>query len=221
MEYTIDQRPSYSILKIKLEPGESVISEAGAMVLFKGDIEIGTHTGGGLLKGLMRGILGTEAVFMNTYRARSKAEIWFAPTLPGDIRYIPLHGDSWIVQDMSYLAHHGDVDVSIAWRGLRGVLAEGELFWLRLSGHGGVWVNAYGGLEELKVPAGEVVTIDNFHFVAMPETVDYRIRKFGGWKSFLLGGEGLVFDVRGPAVVYLQTRILLPFARLMKKFIGD
>ena len=221
MEYTIDQRPSYSILKIKLEPGESVTSEAGAMVLFKGDVEIGTHTGGGLLKGLMRGILGTEAVFMNTYRARSKAEIWFAPTLPGDIRYIPLHGDSWIVQDMSYLAHHGDVDVSIAWRGLRGLLAEGELFWLRLGGHGGIWVNAYGGLEELKVPAGEVVTIDNFHFVAMPETVDYRIRKFGGWKSFLLGGEGLVFDVRGPAVVYLQTRILPPFARLMKKFIGD
>ncbi|RLE99435.1 MAG: TIGR00266 family protein, partial [Thermoprotei archaeon] len=154
-----------------------------------------------------------------TYRARSKAEVWFAPSLPGDILYIPLNGDSWIVQDSSYLAHHGDIEVGIAWRGFRGLLAEGELFWLRLRGYGGVWVNAYGGLEKLEVPAGEKVTIDNFHFVAMSEDVDYSIRKFGGWKSFLLGGEGVVFDVRGPATIYLQTRIIPPFARLLRKFL--
>ena len=217
MRYVIDQRPAYSILKVFLNPGESVTSEAGAMVLFKGDVEIRTHTGG-ILRGLLRAALAGETLFLNTYVARSQAEIWFAPSAPGDISYIPLDGE-WIIQDTSYLAHHGDIDLSVAWRGLRGLLAEGELVWLKASGRGGVWICAYGGLEEVEVPAGSKVTIDNFHFVAMPADVNWRVRKFGGWKSFLLGGEGLVFEVEGPAKVYLQTRILPPFARLLKKYL--
>jgi len=218
MRYSIEQRPAYPILKVFLEPGESVTSEAGAMLLYRGDVEIKTHTGGGVLKGILRAALAGETLFLNTYTARSEAEVWFAPPAPGDVAYLPLRGDSWIIQDTSYLAHHGDLDLSVAWRGLKGVLAEGELVWLKASGYGGMWICAYGGLEEVDIPAGERATIDNFHFVAMPADVNWRVRKFGGWKSFLLGGEGLVFEVEGPAKVYVQTRILPPFAQMLKKF---
>ena len=218
MEWKVEYRPAYSLLKVKLYPGEAVTSEAGAMVIYKGDVDIKTSTGG-FLKGILKAVAGTESLFLNTYIARSQAEIWFAPSLPGDIIYIPLNGDSWIVQDTSYLAHHGEVDISVAWRGLRGLLAEGELFWLKVSGYGGVWVNSYGAMDKIEVNPGERVTIDNFYFVAMPAYTRWEMRKFGGWKSFLLGGEGLVFEVEGPATVLIQTRILPPFAYLLRKFL--
>ena len=65
MDWRVDYRPSYSLLKVVLEPGEEVTSEAGAMVLYKGDIEIKTHTGG-LMKGILRALAGTESLFLNT-----------------------------------------------------------------------------------------------------------------------------------------------------------
>ncbi len=114
MEWRVEHRPSYSLLKVVLEPGESLTAEADAMVLMKGELEIKTHTGGDLFRGLMRALAGSESVFLNTYIARSRAEIWLAPSMPGDISYIELRGDEWIVQDSSYLAHHGDVDIGIA-----------------------------------------------------------------------------------------------------------
>ncbi|RLI33745.1 TIGR00266 family protein [Candidatus Bathyarchaeota archaeon] len=219
MKWEVEYSPAYSLLKVQLEPGEELTSEAGAMVLFRGNLEIKTHTGGGLLKGLLRGIAGTEAVFLNTYRAKSPAEVLLAPSLPGDIAYIPLEDGSYVVQDSAYLAHIGDVDVEVAWRGLKGVLAEGELVWLRLKGRGGAWVNSYGAMGKMELKAGERVTLDNMHFVALNEETKWRIRKFGGWKTFLLGGEGLVVEVEGPGTLFYQTRILPPFARLLKKFI--
>ena len=32
------------------------------------------------------------------------------------------------------------------------------------------------------------------------------MKKFGGWKSTILGGEGLVVMLTGPGRIYLQTR---------------
>ncbi|RLE57464.1 MAG: TIGR00266 family protein [Thermoprotei archaeon] len=218
MEWCVECKPAYSLLKVYLEPSECVTAEAGAMVLIRGDVEIKTHTGGGFLRGLLRAFAADETVFLNTYVAKSPSELWFAPGVPGDIEFIELNGDEWVIQDTSYLAHYGDVELGIAWRGLRGFLAEGELMWLKVSGYGGVWVNAYGGLQKVEVAPGERIIIDNFHFVAMPANVDWCIRKFGGWKSTLFGGEGIVVEVRGPATVYLQTRILPPFAKLISKY---
>lgn len=98
-------------------------------------------------------------------------------------------------------------------------MAEGELVWLSLKGYGGIWINSYGAMGQLELEAGERVTLDNMHFVALNEGVKWKIRKFGGWKSFLLGGEGLVVEVDGPGTIFYQTRILPPFARLLRRFL--
>ncbi len=219
MEWFVEQRPAYSILKIILDPGESVTAEAGAMMLMKGDVDIKTHTGG-VGRALLRRIAGGEAVFLNTYTAKSQSELWFAPGIPGDINDVKISGEPWLVQDSSYLAHSGNIKIGVAWRGLKGLIAEGELIWLKLEGHGIAWINGYGGIERVELGIGEKITIDNFHFVAMPASTKYKIRKFGGWKSFFLGGEGFVVEVEGPTVLYLQTRILPPLAYAIRKFIG-
>jgi len=220
MEWSIEAKPSFSILKVRLKPGEMVHAEPGAMVYMSDGVVVETRAQGGVLKSLLRSMLGGESFFINTFRAIREGEVWFAPPLPGDIHYIELRENAVYVQDSSYLAHHGEVDLSIAWRGLKGLLAEGELIWLKLSGRGGVWVTSYGGIQEVWLKPAERVVVDNFHLVAIDEGVKWSIKKFGGIKSFLFGGEGLVVELYGPGRVLIQTRALPPFIELITKYIG-
>lgn len=222
MKYEVVGRPAYTALKVVLDPGEAVTAEAGAMLAMEGDIAIETRTAGGLLKGLLRKLAVGETLFLNTFRAGSRGgAVWLAPSVPGDIAYFELKGGGLIIQDYSYLAHYGSVDYELRWRGLRGLLAEpgAGLIWLRVYGAGGVWINSYGALEVKELGPGETMTVDNGHLVAMEDTVDFSVGKFGGWKSFMLGGEGLVINLRGPGKVFLQTRTLSVFAELLSRFL--
>ena len=221
MKWEVIAKPSYSILRIELGPNESVTAEPGAMVYMAGDVDVKTHTGG-LRRALARKFLGGESIFMNAFIAGPRGgEIWFASSLPGDIEYTVLDGSrSLIIQDTSYLAHHGDIELGVAWRGFKGLLAEGELFWLKAKGVGGVWISSYGSILKRDLGPGERIVVDNFHFVAMDDGMRWDVRRFGGLKSFLFGGEGLVIEIEGPGRVYLQTRSLPPFMQIISKYIG-
>jgi uncharacterized protein (TIGR00266 family) len=192
------------------------------MMALEGDVSVKTHTAGGVVKGLLRRMLVGETLFMNTFRAgRGGGVVWLAPASPGHVQHIELGGEGVIIQDMSFLAYHGRVKHEIVWRGLRGMVSEGNLFWLRVHGHGGVWVNSYGYIIERDLMAGEEMTIDNFHLVALSDDVDWRVRSFGNLKSFFFGGEGFIVDVRGPGKVYMQTRTMPELALLVKRFLGE
>jgi uncharacterized protein (TIGR00266 family) len=207
MRWEVSPGHTYPVLRVALDAGEEVVAEAGAMLLMRGPVDVSTSSRG-IMKGIMRALLGSESFFLNTFRSQGQAEVWLAPPAPGDIHYLPLEGQGYILQDTAYLAHHGEVEVDVAWRGFKGLLTEGELVWLRARGHGGVWVCAFGAIQEVHLAAGERVVVDNFHFVAMDEGARYQVRTFGGLKSFLLGGEGIVAEVEGPAMVLVQTRHL-------------
>ena len=56
--------------------------------------------------------------------------------------------------------------------------------------------------------------------MALNLDADYKVIKFGSLKSTLLGGEGLVMEINGPAVVCFQTKNkpqLVEFLGLNKK----
>ncbi len=202
MKYEIVYKPVYSVLKIDLEPGEQVEAEAGALMMYEGDVEVRTKS-----RGLLRALATRESLFVNIYRARSHATLWLAPPFPGDLIYIKLDGTKGlIVNDKCYLASHGNVEHKVVWRGLKGVFGGGGLLWLKFTGIGGIWVYAYGGIVEKEVTLGTQLVIDNTHLVAMEDTLDYKIRRFGGLKTFFFGGEGFVFTVRGKGKIYIQTR---------------
>ena len=220
MEWKTEFSPAYTILKIRMNPGEELVTEPGAMVLTRGGIKVKTEMKGGLLKGLGRKLLGGESLFMNTYRCEHEdGEIWLAPSMPGDIKYIKLENSEVHVQDLGYLAHHGDVDVGIKFKGFKGLFGGGEVFWLKISGTGGVWISSYGGMSELSLDPGEKVLIDNFHAIAIESSVNWNIKKFGGMKTFILGGEGLVIEAKGPGKIYIQSRILPELVRLLQKYL--
>jgi len=220
LKFEILGKPAYSAVKIELESGESITAEAGAMMAMEGDIEVETKTAGGIAKGLLRKIIVGETLFLNVFKAGPKGgAVWLAPEVPGDIKHVKLEGEAIIVQDTSYLGHYGEIEQTIAWRGLKGVLAEGSLFWLKLRGYGGIWLNSYGHIIERDMAPGEEITVDNFHFVAMSNGMKWKIKRFGGFKSFLFGGEGFVVEVKGPGKLFVQTRTIIDLAETLRRFI--
>jgi len=204
MEYRINAYP-FTYLEVTLNPGESITAEAGSFIYGMGNYEVKTKTGG-ITKGLFRKLLAGESLFLNTYIARTNTVIGLAPNLPGRIIPLMLNNEEWYLNDGAYLAHYGDIDVSIKFLGFKGLLTRWNLFWIKISGRGIAWITSYGEIIPINLAAGQEIVVDNSQLLAFPSYVKFDIMKFGGLKSFLFGGEGLVVRIRGPATVYIQTR---------------
>jgi len=206
MQIDIEYSPAYAMATTTLDAGESVKSEAGAMVAMSGGVRLETSTGG-IVKGLKRMALGGESFFLTTYTAeQAGAQVAFAPSLPGDVVHQSLAGETMFVQSGSYLASGPGIDVETRWGGAKTFFSREGLFVLKASGTGDLLLSSYGAIHERTLAAGETFTVDTGHMVAWSERVQYSVRKIAGWKATLTSGEGLVVDLTGPGTVYLQTR---------------
>ena len=90
---------------------------------------------------------------------------------------------------------------------------------IKVSGTGDIFLNAYGCIVQKELIAGEKIIIDNYHLVAFNENMNYRVTKFGGLKTTILGGEGLVTEITGPGTAYFQTKNLRQLALSLSKYI--
>ncbi len=207
METKILYQPSYSMTEDKLNPGEEIRAEAGAMVSMSEGMTIETKMKGGILKALGRSLLGGESFFMNTYKApETGGKISLSPALPGDMFVLDLSTQSMLVQSGSYVASDMDVEIDTKWGGIKTFFASEGLFLLKASGTGKLILSSFGAIHEMKLAAGENFTIDTGHFVAFDEGIGFEVRRVGGMKSTFFSGEGLVVDITGPGRVLLQTR---------------
>jgi uncharacterized protein (TIGR00266 family) len=207
MRTEISFSPSFAMATIHLDMGESVKSEAGAMLAMSPSIEISTSTQGGMLKGLRRSVLGGESFFMNTFSATGPdAHVIVAPALPGDIITWPLTGNTVYLQSGSYLASPGTIDIDSKWGGAKTFFSKEGLFMLKCQGTGDLIVSSYGAVHAVDLAAGESYTVDTGHMVGWEEGVSYDVKKVGNWKSTMLSGEGLIVELTGPGRVYVQTR---------------
>jgi uncharacterized protein (AIM24 family) len=82
---------------------------------------------------------------------------------------------------------------------------------LKANGEGDLFVNAYGGIIQEDLQDNEKIILDNHHLVALSGNSNYRVMKFGGLKTTILGGEGLVTEITGPGSVYFQTKNIEDF----------
>lgn len=206
MRHEVLYRPSYSLLVLQLSAGQEVIAEAGAMVSMSSTIQVETKTRGGLFAGLKRAVLGGESFFVNTFRADEPGEVTFAPPLSGDVVHLQLEGQSMFAQSGGFIASTPSVEIDTKWGGARGFFAGEGLFLLRMSGTGDVWLSSYGAIHEKVLGAGERYIVDTGHIVGFDGTADYSVRRIGGLKTTLFGGEGLVAEFVGPGRIWLQTR---------------
>jgi uncharacterized protein (TIGR00266 family) len=198
---------SYALAHVTLDQSEAVRAEAGAMVSMDANVEIKTEARGGFMKSLSRSMLGGESFFMNTFvGGAGGSEITFAPELPGDVVVMQLNNDDLVVQSGSYLAGAATVEVETKWGGARSFFGGEGLIMLRCHGTGPLIVSSYGAIHRLRLDPGRKYIIDTGHIVAFTSSMTYEIRKTGGWKSTIFGGEGLVVEFTGPGELYAQTR---------------
>lgn len=206
MEYDILHKPSYALARVKLNQREQLQAETGAMVSMSDSIKMDTSTRGGIFGGLRRSVLGGESFFVNTFTAEQAGEVTIAPALPGDIEALELQGETLLVQSGSFLAATMNIEVDSQWGGARSFFSKEGLFLLRCSGRGLLFVSSYGAIHRIDLGPGERYTVDNGHMVAFDDSVRYEVGRSGGWKTTLLGGEGLVCKLEGPGRFYMQTR---------------
>lgn len=217
---------------VTLDPNETVVAEAGAMMYMQDGISMNTTMDpagksaglmGRLLTGAKRALAG-ESFFVTTFtnEARKRSDVAFAAPYPGKILAVDLRqwGGRVIAQKNSFLCAAFGIEVSIAFnRRIGAGFFGGEGFILqRLEGDGLAFLHASGTLAEMKLGAGETLRVDTGCLVAMEETVDYDIQMVPGIKTAVFGGEGLFFvKLTGPGRVVLQT---LPFSRLADRIIA-
>lgn len=211
MDHSIEYRPSFALLTVSLDSGESVRSEAGAMVSYSDSIEIETAARGGLFGSLKRSMLGGESFFQNTFTARAPGEVTFAPPLPGDIVAQTLDREVLYVQSGSYLASDMDLELDTSFGGAKTFFGSEGLFLLKLEGTGEAFLSSYGAIHEVKLAEGERYTVDTGHIVAFDGTTNFNVERVGGLKSTLFSGEGLVCTFTGPGTVWLQSRSMDAF----------
>ena len=206
MDYEILHKPSYALARIRMNSREQIQAETGAMVSMSDSVRMETSTRGGIFGGLRRSVLGGESFFVNTFTAEQAGEVTVAPSLPGDIEALELRGETLLVQSGSFLAATMNIEVDSQWGGAKSFFSREGLFLLRCSGRGLLFLSSYGAIHRIDLDRGERYTVDNGHMVACDDSVKYEVGRSGGWKTTLLGGEGLVCKLEGPGRFYMQTR---------------
>jgi uncharacterized protein (TIGR00266 family) len=211
--------PAYALAIARLEQGENVMAESGAMVTQDAHIEMQTSASagkgiGGLLKGLGRKMFLGESFFRNTFTAtQAPGEVTFAPSLPGDIMIYPMAGQDLIIQQTSYLASATTVEIETKWGGFKSFFGEGRMFWIRAFGQGPLALNAFGAIKEIQVNGSFI--IDTGHIVAFEPTLDFKIKKVGSWFSTIFSSEGLVCRFEGQGKLFIQSRNPAEFGSLV------
>lgn len=209
MKYEIEYKPSFSLLVIMLEPGESIRAEAGSMTYMQPEIAVKTQKREKSFWGsLSLALIGGQSFFINEFTATSapgKAAFSAAPL--GDVDTLEITPErGFIVQKSAYIASQEGIDLDVKWEGFtKGLFGQG-LFMLKASGQGLMFINTFGAIDKHTLQAGEKIIVDNFHLVAFSDTCQYRVTKFGGLKETILGGEGLVTEITGPGELYIQTK---------------
>ena len=207
MRHEVKYSPAYALALIDLDAGEKIQAETGAMVSMSATIKMETSARGGVLSGLRRSVLGGESFFVNTFSAEQQpGQVTVAPALPGDIIALELTSQTLMVQSGSFLAATDEITVDTKWGGAKTFFSKEGLFLLKCEGRGTLWVSSYGAIHPIDLDAGEPYVVDTGHMVAFDESVGYKVGKAGGWKTTLLGGEGLVVNLTGPGRFYMQTR---------------
>ncbi|MEL6372525.1 MAG: TIGR00266 family protein [Pseudomonadota bacterium] len=222
-------------VEIELDPGESAIAEAGAM-MFKGpaiqmDSVFGDgsqqQTGGffGKLASAGKRLLTGESLFMTVFHheGQGKQRVAFAAPYPGTIMPFKLDdmGGTIVCQKDAFLCAARGVSIGIHFQKkiMTGLFGGEGFIMQRLEGDGWVFVHVGGCVIEKELAPGEEIHVDTGCVAAMTPSVDFDIVRAGSVKSMIFGGEGVFFaQLKGPGKIWLQS---LPFSRLSGRILAN
>ncbi len=216
------------LVEIELDPYETVIAEACAMMYMEDGITFETRLGDGSepSQGLMGKLLSAgsrvltgESLFMThfTNHGQGKKKVAFSAPYPGSI--IPFNlasmGGQIIVQKDGFLCSAMGTKVSMTFnRKIGAGLVGGEGFVLqKLEGDGLAFVHAGGTLIERQLN-NEKIRIDTGCVVAYQPGIDFSVEAAGSLKSMVFGGEGIFLaTLSGTGKIWLQS---MPIRKLIQ-----
>ena len=220
MQFSIEGEPM-AVVICDLEPGETVISESGAMSWMSPNMKMETE-GGGVGKVFGR-MLSGDTLFQNKYTAQGgPGHIAFASSFPGSIRQFDISpGNEIVAQKGAFLASETGVELSVFFQKRLGKgFFGGEGFVMqKLSGNGKAFVEIDGFVKEYTLQAGESMVLDTGYLAAMDASCSMDIQTVPGLKNKFLGGEG-VFNtvVTGPGRLWIQTMPISHMADVLRPF---
>lgn len=219
------------LVEIGLNPGETIIAEAGAMNYMNDAIRFEARLGDGSpfeegvigkLIGTGKRMLGGESLFMThfTNTGDGKRSVAFSAPYPGKIIALDMavYGFEIFCQKDAFLCAAYGTRIDIAFtRRLGAGFFGGEGFILqRLIGDGLAFIHA-GGTVVQKTLKNETIKVDTGCIAAFTTGLDYSIERAGNLKSMFCGNEGLFLaTLSGTGTVFLQT---LPFSRLADRIL--
>jgi uncharacterized protein (TIGR00266 family) len=222
MKYELLYPGAFSTLKVRLQKGEQIKAESGAMIAMTDTVDVEGKLEGGVLGGLGRMFAGDKFFFQTLHAKRGPGEVLLAHSIPGELHPIELDGtEDYCLQKDGFFAATTEVDVSTKMQNLFKGLFSGEGFFvIKVTGTGTLFVSSYGAIHPLDLADGQDMIIDNGHLVAWPADMDYKIQKASsGWLSSATSGEGLVCRFTGPGRVLIQTRNPGGFGQWVRQFI--
>ncbi|MCX8491541.1 MAG: TIGR00266 family protein [Cyclobacteriaceae bacterium] len=220
---------SIQIVEVELDPLETVIAEAGAMlfmeegILFETKMGDGSNPNAGLFDKLLSAgsrLLTGESLFMThfTNRGNRKAKVGFSAPYPGTVIPIDLAKSprqELVVQKDGFLCAAFGTKLSIVFnRKIGAGLVGGEGFILqKLQGDGLAFVHAGGTVIE-RTLTNETLRVDTGCVVAFESQIDFDVESTGSLKSMVFGGEGIFLaSLRGTGKVWLQS---MPIRKLIQ-----
>ena len=219
------------IVEVELDPGETVVAEAGAMnymedgIGFEAKMGDGSNADEGIIGKLLnvgKRVLTGESVFLThfTNTATGKKRVAFSAPYPGKIIPVDMakvKGELYCQKDAFLCAAFG-TRVGIAFTKRLGTgFFGGEGFILqKLQGDGMAFLHVGGTVVKKKLN-NERLFVDTGCLVAFTQGIEYEIQRAGNLKSMFFGGEGFFLaTLSGTGLVMLQS---LPLSRLADRIV--
>jgi uncharacterized protein (TIGR00266 family) len=220
-------------LEVYLEPGETLISEAGQAAWLDAPIMMRTAaTGiggaGGGLKGAMhvaKRAVGGSSIFMSEYSAEGgTGHIAFGTKVPGEI--LPMQsveGKAHMVHSYGFIAGESTISVSA---GLQkklgaGVLGGAGLVLQKIEGNGQWWAELSGEIKEMELPEGYKLRVHPGHLGMFEDSISLNLVTIKGIKNKFFG-QGLFFaELTGPGKVWLQSLSMASLAESLQPYLSS
>jgi len=219
------------IVEVELDPGETVVAEAGAMnymedgIGFEAKMGDGSNADEGIMGKLLnvgKRVLTGESIFLThfTNTAIGKKRVAFSAPYPGKIIPVDMakvKGELYCQKDAFLCAAYG-TRVGIAFTKRLGTgFFGGEGFILqKLHGDGMAFLHVGGTVIKKKLHHDRLL-VDTGCLVAFTQGIEYDIQRAGNLKSMFFGGEGLFLaTLSGTGLVMLQS---LPLSRLADRIV--
>jgi len=217
------------LVEVELDPNETVIAEAGAMLYMEDGISFeskmgdGSNPGAGFFDKLLSAgsrLITGESLFLThfTNRGYGKKHVAFSAPYPGTIIPIDLRslGGTIIVQKDAFLCAALGTQIAMRFnKKLGSGFFGGEGFILQqLSGDGKAFIHAGGTVIERRLN-NETLRFDTGCVVGFEQSIDFDIQQAGNLRSMVFGGEGMFLaTLRGTGRVWLQS---MPIRKLISQ----